>query len=947
MASMVIRLATADDALRNALRAAGHVVVDEGPHDLAIVADKAPEVPPTLMIREPLTAKEGELLAYLLARPGLTVSRDELLEKVWGYAPTSLSRTVDTTIRRLRTKVEPDPYRPVHVLTVHGAGYRFELGEAAPAAPEPPQPLTLTNLGPDTTSFVGREGEIADLAGRLAGGVRLLVLLGPAGAGKTRLSRRVAQRIGGRFAGGAWFCDLTESRSPPDVVAAVASALAIPLSPADPVEQLSHALRARPPLLLVLDNAEQVVKGVASLAAGWLRAAPSLVIVATSRERLRIEGEEVYPVEPLPEDDAVRLFLERARAVPGFVESPEDRPVIAKITERLAGMPLAIELAAARAGVLAPQELLDRLSKALQLLTRGARDATARQATLRGALDWSWDLLTPWERAAYAATSVFRGGWDLEAFEAVVDLSPWPEAPPAVDVLQDLVERSLVRTWRPVELPAIRRFGLYEAMREHAEEKLRAMAGWEAAAKRHRDHVLALAERLADQLPRHGGIDALRRLGLEADNALAVRDRGLQADPEAVVRATLALDPLLYVRGPAQAHADMLETAAARSEHVPPRLRALLLRARGDARRQVGRMADAGADLDAALAIAEASGERQVQAEVKVTRALYLLETGRIGEALQVCVGLRDLAREIGDRRIEGNALAWQGVVEEWSGDVIAAERTLREARAVLREVGDRAREGTVAINIGTAVLAQGREAEAVAMFDEALAICRELGSRRREAIVLVNLASAMLAAGRLDDAERAYRESHRIHVEVGQRREEGVALGNLGWLLLEQGRLDEAERALRDAMALQGEIGNRRSEAICLGNLALVTLARGDRERARRELAETAQRLKALEDRRAASYFLGRLAAFSADAGDVQAARDALAEAESQMGGGDPITLANLALARAHVALASGEGREAAQAVLDEVNGGAASKRSAEIRRAARELKAQLDRAS
>ena len=296
-----------------------------------------------------------------------------------------------------------------------------------------PPTKALGNIIPSLDQFVGRESELAQLAKCFETGARLVTVKGTGGAGKTRFARRFAHRHREELAGGAWFIDLTEARTPKGLLHATAMALEVPLGGEDfdgMVTKVGHAISGRGPVLLVLDNFEQVVQHASVTVGPWLKMAPEASFLVTSRERLRLEGEQVFALEPLPEADGVALFELRARAAGASLgEDPQTRTAITRIVTALDGLPLAIELAAARAVLLSPTQLLERLSERFELLRGGRRGDTDRQSSLVGLIDWSWDLLEPWEQAALAQLSVFRDGFFMEAAEAVLDLSAWRDAP--------------------------------------------------------------------------------------------------------------------------------------------------------------------------------------------------------------------------------------------------------------------------------------------------------------------------------------------------------------------------------------------------------------------------------------------------------------------------------------------------------------------------------------
>ncbi len=416
-----------------------------------------------------LTTREAELLAYLAARAGEDVSRDELLQEVWGYAPGVVTRTIDVTVRRLRQKLEREPARPDHVLTVHGVGYRFVPADEDSVVDAEPQPLE-----PRADKVVGRDEALAALDRWATEGRDLVTVVGAGGAGKSAL---VESWLGGgasRWTGGIVHCDLTDAHDEPEILALVGEALG--LSGAADGAAVAEALGGLRTALVVLDNVEHVVRILAPLVASWRTAAPGVAFVVTSREALRLRREQVLPVPPLPlprtgnpEGPAVELFLRRAREVqPDF---DGDLETVAEIVRRLDGLPLAIELAAARTRVMSVADILRHLAHRFELLKASGHTGASHRGTLRSTLDWSWSLLEEWERAALIQCSAFRGGFTLAAAERVLDLSPWPDAPWAVDAVQALFDKSLVGS---VPGLRVRRCRLYESIRVYVEQKLQA-----------------------------------------------------------------------------------------------------------------------------------------------------------------------------------------------------------------------------------------------------------------------------------------------------------------------------------------------------------------------------------------------------------------------------------------------------------------------------------------
>ena len=426
-----------------------------------------------------------------------------------------------------------------------------------------PPPHTLenrpTNLPAQPWPLVGRDRELAELTGLLrGGGPRLVTVTGPAGGGKTRLALQAAAELLDEREDGVWYVALESVREAQLVRPTVAAALAVPEG------ELDRHLEQRS-LLLVLDNLEHLLDAAADVAA---LASPTVSVLVTSRAPLRVTGEQEYPLGPLPVDDGVELFVERARAVrPAFREATG---TLGELVRRLDGLPLAIELAAARVRLLTPEAILDRIDHRLTLLTGGARDRPTRQQTLRGAIEWSYGLLGEEERRLFARLAVFHGGFDLEAAEAVCDAT--------LDGIETLVESSLVRAEDD-------RFSLLESIRELAVERLAESGELEELVARHAAHYLLLGEQARTQ------IRAACWLGhwmdwctRELDNCrAAVATFRRAGDLESEARAVLVLVGYLQARGRLRESVAVLDEIAPRTAELDPALRVWLDQARGQA----------------------------------------------------------------------------------------------------------------------------------------------------------------------------------------------------------------------------------------------------------------------------------------------------------------------------------------------------------------------------
>jgi predicted ATPase/serine/threonine protein kinase len=709
-----------------------------------------------------------------------------------------------------------------------------------------------TNIGAQPTSFVGRVAELADLHQLFRQGARLITLLGPGGTGKTRLSLQLGAQLVSHFQGpddrnlprgGVWFVELADARDVDGICAAMSRALDVPLGPGDSVQQLGHSLASKGETLLVVDNFEQVIEFGKDTIERWMRAAPKAVFVLSSRELLRIPHETVYEVPPLrtpkPGEavrsaEAVELFIERARAArSGWAPSPEEEEAIAEIVRQLDGMPLAIELAAARMSLLSPSQLVQRLPRRFDVLV-GKKGVGDRQATLRGAIDWSWKMLGPAEQSTLAQLSVFSGGFTSEAAEAVVSLDHLEHTQSIIDLLVTLRSKSLVRAYFPLGDDGQTRFGLYESIREYAKEKLAAMGTERSAAERHTEYYTRLGTTLADGAESRPAQLAL--LDLERENLLAVYQRGVtQPTPNAVaLDAVLALDPLLSLRGPFKPHLPMLDAALEKSGPKAPR-----------------------------------------RSEGFEARAKARLARGKPHEALLDFEEAWRLTRDLGDVAHEGRIESFLGVVKRVMGERGTSHRHFAKGLTLLRKAGDRRMEGRCLSTQATLLTELGMEPEALDSFDKAIEIHREVGDRRYEGISLANMGVTQQAMGLLDQARANYAKALAIHRELGNRRSEGISHINLGDLFRDQGQAGPALAEYERALKILREVGARRHEGIVLVSIAAMHQELIELPRAATNYTAALEVLDEVADGRYAALARAGLAA-------VEALRGRLAQAEA-----------------------------------------------------------------
>jgi predicted ATPase/DNA-binding SARP family transcriptional activator len=651
---------------------------------------------------------------------------------------------------------------------------RAVLGQdPALATPEsPPDSLPLrprAELPSPPTRTVGREEDLAAVAGLLnEAEVRLVTLTGPGGVGKTRLALEVAFALEPQLPDGAWFVSLASTSSPEHVPSAVAHALGVtPLQGETPKEALERFLAAKRGLL-VLDNFEHLLPA-APLVGGLLTACAELVVVATSREPLHLQAEQRYAVEPLkvPADGepaaieraaAGRLFVERARSHDRHFELTDGNAgAIGEICRRLDGLPLAIELAAARTTLLGAEELSARLGQALDVLGSGPLDAPDRQRTLRATVEWSHRLLRAPEAEAFGRFAVFAGGATIEAAQWVTGAD--------LDALEGLIDKQLLRrhgSGRDTRLLML------ETVREYAQERLDADESTVDVHGRHCRHYLALAERAEPQLNTRGEADWLARLDAEIDNLRAALDWSTRRDPAVALRLASLLVWFWDIRNRFDEGLEWLGAALEAAGDAAPigerararRAQVHLLAGKGSVYDWQGSMKDARARANEALALSRQAGD-----PAGVGQALLGLAQLEVAEPLpqrrrrELAEEALALARESGDDRLVAFALRARALA------LSAAEGSAEfdAAVAALRRVGSSRELAGLYSDAAYNAIKEGRPERASPLLDQALALARELGDPVTLAFVCGNLGLEALFSGDLDRARAAFNDQLRI----------------------------------------------------------------------------------------------------------------------------------------------------------------------------------------
>jgi predicted ATPase/DNA-binding SARP family transcriptional activator/class 3 adenylate cyclase len=698
-----------------------------------------------------LTAAHGGQILVSEVTAGLTPSGGE-----------AGIRFVDLGVYRLRDV--PEAKRLFQVEYPHMAQKDFGplAAEAGHKAHVPPR----------FTRFFGREEEITQLQEMLlTSEVRLVTVTGPGGTGKTRLSLEVAERLAEPFAGAVYFVALADLSAPTLLAGAVLDSLRVPRAPQqEPLEQAIEALSAKP-TLLVLDNFEHLVEGGADIVQTLLTRISSLKLLTTSRQLLGLSAEREFALQPLPTPageespeqlslyESVQLFIDRAQQVmPHFQVSNVNAAAVAALVGGLEGIPLAIELAAARVQVLTPAQMLSQLSRRFDFLASRKRDIAERQRTLRGALEWSYRLLVPELQHFFSRLSVFRGGWSLEAAEEVC------EEPLALDYLEQLRECSLVLSCE-TDAGAFR-FRMLETLREYGQERLAEGKETDAIRNRHLSHFLALAEESETKMQGPEQSAWLDRLETEHDNLRAAMDFGaaLPDDDLRALQLAGALRDFWHTRGyltEGERRLESLLRVADIGEDAAPDRAAAGARAwyaLGLMAFMRGREEATASHYAEALTLARRAGDLPTQALTLLGLAYVARDRGDLAEARRLGEESLALRRQIGDVSMIAWGLIAAGHISRFQGDWEGAGTLYAEALALFEQTNGPGGIGYALNCLGHTARSAGRWADARAHYRAALAVFQDVGFRQGISFVLGGLAGIAAAGQDPEDARRAAR---------------------------------------------------------------------------------------------------------------------------------------------------------------------------------------------
>jgi predicted ATPase/class 3 adenylate cyclase len=655
------------------------------------------------------------------------------------------------------------------------------------------------NLPIQLTSFIGREKEMGEIKA-LVDSARLVTLTGSGGTGKTRLSLEAGAQLLSAFAHGVWLIELAPLVDPTQIMIAIAQAFGLQERPSTPLQALVTDYLRDKQLLLILDNCEHLIAGCARLADDWLHQCARLKILASSREGLGISGEITYRIPSLVDVESTLLFVERARAAnPRFKQTDANRPAIAKICTRLDGIPLAIELAAARTRLLSPDQIAARLDDRFRLLVGGSRTALPRQQTLRALIDWSYDLLPEEEKRLLRTASVFAGGWTLEALEEIAG------DPNTLDLLEQLVNKSLVVS---DEHGSQMRFSLLETIRQYAREKL-LDSGVEVtrqARMRHLDFFARLAEASIPRLVGPEMIDCLDELELEQDNLRSAVEWAIENDPASALRFGELLPSFWGRRLSATEGYTWVRTALAQAEAS--------VHLEGDAARPY--LTARAKALTGEAAMAFQLGDN---------------ESARIAVAASV-----DLCRQINDLESLAYALALGSTVCGFLGEIPTARAWSQEALALSRQYGFAYTLATVT-GIESFLAVMTGQPASPGLTEEMLRVARASGNPW-------SLGMAFTNAGRIEMVNERWAEAYTFLVESAslfrKMRDKGMynsSRSEMGHLFRKQGRLADAAVVYRETIQAYHEQSQLSAAAHELECFAFIAVAQDQKARAARLL--------------------------------------------------------------------------------------------------------------
>jgi predicted ATPase/class 3 adenylate cyclase/DNA-binding CsgD family transcriptional regulator len=715
------------------------------------------------------------------------------------------------------------------------------------------------NLPTQLTSFVGREKELADVR-RLLHNTRLLTVIGPGGTGKTRLSIQAASEMLDQYPDGVWFVELAPILDPQLVPRTTALAIGLRDEPQRPVIDMLCDYLSRKKMLLILDNCEHLVDACAKMADRILHAAPDVRIFASSRESLGIGGEVTYrvpslglpdiehlpPIESLSQYEAVRLFIDRSTsAVPSFTVTNANAPALAQVCHRLDGIPLAIELAAAKIRVLSVEQISKRLDDRFRLLTGGGRTALERHQTLRAAIDWSYNLLSPAEQILFNRLSVFVGGWTLEAAEAVCEGGP-VTGEDILNLIEQLINKSLVIT---EEVGHEARYHMLETIRQYASEKLAEVGETNNVRERHLEYFLDLAETAEPHLIRAEQLEWLAKLDADYENLrLALEWAFSRESAEFSLRLCAALGKFWVLRCYWMEGAKWLSGALAHPGQVDNVFRVRALCQEAELAELLDDLERMKASAELALQLAQQGSDPRDTAIARFFVGFGLFRFWEFDRARPFITQSLAEFQHLPDAYWRAYAYRWLCMLDENQGKPEDLERTLRSLQLAQR-TGERFRMAVSFMDYASSLLRKERTQEARRYLEESIELSKQIGSNTSLlAFAQMSLAEIEWLDGNRQQARALFVDAQRHLRLLGERLTASFCSLLLGVLSIEEGQLQQAQGYFEEALSTAQDLALNYVIASCLEWLGILFFLQGSVEKSKQYLKESIALTKDLQ---------------------------------------------------------------------------------------------------
>ena len=770
------------------------------------------------------------------------------------------------------------------------------------------------NLPSNLSPLIGRGTLLKEVTRQIKKKGRVITLKGPGGIGKSIAALHFLQQTRDQYSGGSWYFDLGGARDEEAIMQIVAQELKLPLNQGDvagSTDQIGRNIAAKNTCVLLFDSIDQVSSPLKKAIAIWREKAPECLFIITSRSPLKAPDERVIEVMPLGPKEALDLFRERARHLKADAHWQEE--LAPEILARLEGNPLAIELAASRLYDLSGPRLLEELQHRFAVLS-DTKNPSGRQATLHATIDWSWKLLNQWEAASLAQLSIFRGSFTIEAADAVLDLSEFPESPWPMDILQSLLDRSLVQAVPGREQP---RFRLSDSIREYAQEKASPVQSeLERRFILHFSHIGTPEQRT---ILRSGGPEGRAKIR-DSENLFHAFDLALQRNSPQAILCFLGLVEILERTGPVSRILELslnIGSVPLSDEHS-----AVVSIKKAFALIVSGKLEEANRVTATIRNTAKESRNSEIQSEALLLESTIMIQRGKSeGIPENARRGIQS-AREALNNELVARWLTLLGRAQRMTGHYPESASSYREAAEIARQLGDQTLLASNLGNEGTIALMQGNLKMAVTLFGQSLAVATNSGDRRIQAVRIFQLGTALLEAGELDSALEDYQkartlfqelgelfnesmvligisqvhytqdhyvearillfESIRILEEIGSAAHSGIALTNLGEVEIEMGLFEHAEDHLTKGLQIAQKSGSHRVRAANQGALGRLYLKQGKFSEAKVLLDKAEQSLREREESTELGKLLCSIAEYHAATGASQPSTEALKEAES-----------------------------------------------------------------